>query len=73
MGKIIPEWDLNDIGPFCYEHFLLKTVSKGIDRYSQCVYNINMELHKIIYNAIRKFGYILRRNYYGQKINTAWE
>jgi hypothetical protein len=24
MGKIIPEWDLNDIGPFCYEHFMEK-------------------------------------------------
>jgi hypothetical protein len=24
MGKIIPEWDLNDIGPFCYEHFMKK-------------------------------------------------
>jgi hypothetical protein len=24
MGKIIPEWDLNDIGPFCYKHFMEK-------------------------------------------------
>ena len=24
MKKIIPEWDLSDIGPFCYEHITEK-------------------------------------------------